>query len=321
MSDRYARQLMLPEIGESGQARLAGASVAVVGAGGLGCPVLASLAGAGVGRLTVVDHDLVEETNLHRQPLYDMAAIGRSKVDVALEKLTAMNPDVVVEPRAQRLTPDNADALVAAHDLVVDAADSFAVTYTLSDACHTARKPLVSAAVTGMSGYAGAFCGAGPSYRAVFPEPADSGTCATNGVLGSTVAVLGALQAQMALLILLGSEPTVLGRVVTFDGKRMSFGGFSFAGADEPPESLPFVGAGQLTADDLVVDLRSLAEAPVSPVPQALRLGVDEVDTLAAQRPAGRIVLCCRTGLRAARAAKRLAGCGVSRLALMAAGD
>ncbi len=321
MSNRYARQLMLPEIGESGQVRLAGAAVAVVGAGGLGCPVLASLAGAGIGRITVVDHDIVEVTNLHRQPLYDMAAIGRPKVEVAREKLAALNPDVMVAIRVERLTPDNAPALVANHDLVVDAADSFAVTYTLSDACRAAGKPLVSAAVTGLAGYAGAFCGSGPSYRAVFPQPGDAGTCAENGVLGTTVAVLGALQAQMALLILLGGEPTPLGRVLTFDGKRLNFGGFCFADADEPPMPIPFVGVSGLTADDLVVDLRSRAEAPASPVADALRLGMDQIDTLSSQIPQGRIVLCCRTGLRASRAARTLAESGISRLALMAAGD
>ena len=236
MSDRYARQTVLPEVGADGQARLAAASVLVVGAGGLGCPVLQYLAGAGVGRLTIVDHDTIEETNLHRQPLYAMADIGRPKADVAAAALRALQSGRSRrEPVVERLTPQNAAALVAGADLVVDAADSFAVSYILSDACHAAAKPLVSASVIGMTGYAGAFCGGGPSYRAVFPDVSvEGGTCASVGVLGTAVAVLGSLQAHLALHLLLGLEPSVLGRVVTFDARRLAFGGFGFAGSPEP---------------------------------------------------------------------------------------
>ena len=231
MNDRYARQTVLPEIGAAGQAKLAAASVLVVGAGGLGCPVLQYLAGAGVGRLTIVDHDTIEETNLHRQVLYRMADIGRSKAEVAAEVLRGFNPEIAVTVVVERLTPQNAPALVAAADLVVDAADSFAVSYILSDICFAAAKPLISASVIGTTGYAGAFCGGGPSYRAVFPDVSvDGGTCASVGVLGTAVAVLGSLQAHLALHLLLGLEPGALGRVVTFDARRLAFGGFGFAG-------------------------------------------------------------------------------------------
>jgi sulfur-carrier protein adenylyltransferase/sulfurtransferase len=319
MTDRYARQLVLPEVGPDGQARLAAASVLVVGAGGLGCPVFQYLAGAGVGRLAIVDHDRVEETNLHRQPLYAMADIGALKVDAAARALQRFNPGVRVDTVAERLTPQNAAPLVAGADLVVDAADSFAVTYMLSDACHAAAKPLVSASVVGLSGYAGAFCGGGPSYRAVFPEVSmDAGTCATLGVLGTAVAVLGTVQAHLALHLLLGLEPTVLGRVVTFDAGRCAFGGFGFAGSSEPDTVVPFVAPEAVTADDLVVDLRSLEEAPVSPFEGARRLTVETIDALG--RPAGRVVLACRSGQRALMAADRLRERGLSNLALLALG-
>src|SRR4029077_3337605 len=266
MSDRYARQMVLPEVGAAGQARLAAASVVVVGAGGLGCPVLQYLAGAGVGRLTVVDHDTVEETNLHRQPLYAMADIGKPKAETAASVLKRFNPTITATPVVARLTPQNAAALVADADLVIDAADSFAVSYILSDACHATAKPLVSASVIGMTGYAGAFCGGGPSYRAVFPDVSvDGGTCATVGVLGTAVAVLGSVQAHLALHLLLGLEPTVLGRVITFDAGRLAFGGFGFADSPEPERFVPFIAPASVTADDLVVDLRSLEEAPQSP--------------------------------------------------------
>ena len=143
--DRYARQLALPEVGPEGQQRLERATVLVIGAGGLGCAVLPYLCAAGVGRLIVVDHDVVDESNLHRQPLYRTDDIGQRKAEVAWATLASLNPYVAVKAVCERLTPANAPALVDAADVIVDAADSFAVTYILSDECARARKPLVSA--------------------------------------------------------------------------------------------------------------------------------------------------------------------------------
>jgi sulfur-carrier protein adenylyltransferase/sulfurtransferase len=322
MSDRYARQTVLGEVGAAGQARLAATSVLVVGAGGLGCPVLQYLAGAGVGRLIVVDHDLVEETNLHRQPLYGMPDIGKPKAVSARMALLRFNPAIAIDAIVERLTPQNVTRLVADADLVVDAADSFAATYILSDACHAAGKPLVSASVIGLTGYAGAFCGGGPSYRAVFPDVSvGGGTCATVGVLGTAVAVLGGLQAHLALHLLLGLEPTVLGRVVTFDAAKLAFGGFGFAGSPEPDAYVPFIAPDAVGDDDLVIDLRSLEEAPQSPFTGAHRLDVDHVAEIATQPTAGRrIVLCCRSGQRALAAADRLRAQGMENLALVALG-
>ncbi len=281
MTDRYARQAVLPEIGDAGQARLAAASVLVVGAGGLGCPVLQYLSGAGVGRLTIVDHDTVEETNLHRQPLYGMPDIGKPKAEAARATLQRFNPHVRVDAVPERLTPQNVARLVADADIVVDAADSFAVTYMLSDICFAVAKPLVSASVIGMTGYAGVFCGGGPSYRAVFPEVSvDGGTCATVGVIGTAVATMGSLQAHLTMHHLLGLQPAVLGRVVTFDARRVAFGGFAFAGSPEPEEQVAFIAPDQVRADDIVVDLRGLDEAPVSPFAGARRLVVDTIEQL-----------------------------------------
>ena len=322
MSDRYVRQMMLGEVGVAGQARLAAASVLVVGAGGLGCPVLQYLGGAGIGRIVIVDHDMVEESNLHRQPLYGMADIGKPKAEAARDRLLRFNPGIAIEARVARMTPQNVGALVDGVDLIVDAADSFAATYILSDACHEVSKPLVSASVTGLTGYAGAFCGGGPSYRAVFPDVAvDGGTCATVGVLGTAVAVLGGLQAHLALHLLLGLEPSALGRVITFDAGRLVFGGFGFAGASEPDTSLPFIAPGQVAPDDLVIDLRSLEEAPRSPFTGARRLDLDHVGEIATEPlPSQRIVLCCRSGQRALAAAERLQARGIEKIALVALG-
>ena len=316
---RYARQTILGEVGPAGQARLAGAHVLVVGAGGLGSPVLQYLVGAGVGRITVVDHDTVEVTNLHRQPLYRMSDIGRPKVEAAREALRGYNPEVRLDAVAERLTPQNAASLVAASDVVVDAADSFAVTYMLSDACFASGKPLVSASVIGLTGYAGAFCGGAPSYRAVFPDVSiDGGTCDTVGVLGTAVAVLGGLQAHIALHLLLSLEPSPLGKVVTFDAKRLAFGGFGFDGSPEPDEAVPFIAADAVKPDDIVVDLRGLDEAPVSPFAGARRLVVDTIDEL--EKTDSRVVLACRSGQRSLMAADRLRARGMTNVALVALG-
>lgn len=323
VNERYARQMVLPQVGQPGQARLQAASVLVVGAGGLGCAVLPYLCAAGVGRLVIVDHDRVEESNLHRQPLYGMCDLDQLKTHAARERLSQMNPEVQIDAVAQRVTPANAAALVTATDIVVDAGDSIALTYVLSDACRRAGKPLVSASALGLSGYVGVFCGGAPSYRAVFPDmPRHASACSEAGVLGSTVGVMGCLQAQMTLALILGLEPSPLGRLISVDLGALRFGGFSFASAQEPAEALPFIAPADLRADDCVVDLRALTEAPRAAAPGALRISVDEL----AERPPQldkerRVVLCCRTGVRAWRAARALQDRGYRNLALVALGD
>jgi sulfur-carrier protein adenylyltransferase/sulfurtransferase len=324
MSDRYARQEILAEVGLEGQARLAAATVLVVGAGGLGCAVLQYLTAAGVGRLIVVDHDLVEESNLHRQPLYRMSDLGERKVHAARAALEAMNPGVQVEPVCARLSSVNAAPLIEAAKVVIDAADSFAVTYLLSDTCQHAGKPLVSASVLGASGYVGAFCGGGPSYRAVFPQlPRSAGSCAESGVLGTAVGVMGVLQAHLALALLLEWQPPLLGRVLSVDFRTLHVGGFSFAAAAEPTErAIPFIAPAEVSGNDIVIDLRSLTETPVSPFPAALRVGVEALEKAELQFPIEpRIVLCCRSGVRAWRAAQALRHQGHANLALIAMGE
>lgn len=324
MSDRYSRQSVLPEVGVAGQARLSAATVLVVGAGGLGCAVLQYLTSAGVGRLIVVDHDRVEESNLHRQPLYRMSDLGQLKVQAARAALLALNPAVSIDALAERLTAANAPQLVTQAELVIDAADSLAVTYVLSDACQHSRRPLVSASVLGLAGYVGAFCGGAPSYRAVFPDmPRTAGSCAASGVLGSAVGVMGTLQAHMALALILGWQPSVLGRLISVDFRTLHVGGFSFAAASEPGGApLAFIAPDEVAVTDIVIDLRSLAETPVSPFAGALRVGVEALEEASMSFPREpRIVLCCRTGVRAWRAARALQSQGHSNLALLAMGE
>jgi len=324
MSDRYARQSILPEVGAEGQARLAAATAVVVGAGGLGCAVLQYLTSAGVGRLLIVDHDRVEESNLHRQPLYRMSDLGRPKVHAARAALLQSNPAVRIDTLEERLGPANAAPLVAAADVVIDAADSFAVTYILSDACRDAATPLVSASVLGLAGYVGVFCAGAPSYRAVFPEmPRAAGSCAESGVLGTAVGVMGTLQAHLALALLLKWQPSPLGRLISVDFRTLRLGGFSFTGAREPTgTALGFIAPTEVSPADIVIDLRSLTEVPVSPFPSAMRIGVEALEQARMCFPVEpRIVLCCRTGVRAWRAARALQSQGHANVALIAMGE
>lgn len=318
---RYARQMILPEVGAGGQQRLAKAHVLVVGAGGLGSPVLQYLGGAGVGRITLMDGDAVEESNLHRQVLYSMADLGHPKAEAARRRLLAVNPDLQAAALVQPLDAANAPAMVAEADLVVDAADSFAASYILSDTCRAQGKTLISASALGQSGYAGGFCGGGPSLRAVFPDlPAQSATCATAGVMGPAVGIIGALQAQLALKALLNHQPSPRGQLFIFRLQDLQVSAFRFDDAAEPEDALPFIAPSHIRPDDTVIELREAAEAPRLPAPHARRMA--RADMLAADLPrAGRIVLCCRTGLRAWGAAQDLRQAGYGNLALLAAGD
>jgi molybdopterin/thiamine biosynthesis adenylyltransferase len=321
--NRYARQTVLAEVGADGQARLAGAQVLVVGAGGLGTPVLQYLAGAGVGRLTVVDPDVVDRANLHRQTLYGERFVGTMKAAAATVALLDLNPEVRVQPVFGWLDPENAPGLVADADVVLDCADSFAASYTLSDACRAAGKPLVSASALGLGGYAGGFCGGAPSLRAVFPDlPARAATCATAGILGPVVGLLGCLQAQMALAILLGLDPSPLGQLVSFEAAGLRFGGFRFDGAQEPDRPRGFLSAAAIVPDDFVADLRGADEAPTAVAPWARRLAVADFGPGGPCPAAGqRAVLVCRSGLRAWQAADRLARVWDGDIKLVAIGD
>lgn len=317
--NRYARQQMLPEIGTVGQARLGTARLLVVGAGGLAASALPLLAGAGVGQITVVDGDRVEQSNLHRQTLFAEADLGRPKADVAAERCRALNHEVTVEPVRQVLTPANAGDLVGQADLILDCADSYAVSYTLSDVCSAARVPLISASVLGVAGYVGGYCGAAPSLRAVFPDaPDNAANCATAGVMGPVVAMLGAAQAQMAMAAILETEPRPLGQVLSFDMGTYRCTGFRFDEAEEPQAFFPFVARDDLSQSDVIVDLRPADEAPELVHPAARRILPDALtDHLTPDDR--RLALACATGLRAWRAAETLQDIWPGEIVLVAA--
>ncbi len=319
--ERYDRQQRLPEVGEGGQQRLAQSRVLVVGAGGLGSTLLPNLAGAGVGYLRIYDPDIVEEHNLHRQTLYTMADIGAPKAQRASQALVRLNPSCSVDAHQQSLTPATVAAAIQDIDLIIDAADSFAVTYVLSDICYAQKKPLISASVIGRKGYAGGFCGKGPSYRAVFPKlPRTAQDCNSIGVMGPAVATLGALQAQMALSVLLDHEPSPIGRLISVDLANWRFTSLCFAQAQEPQgEVLSFISEAEIALSDCVVELRGVDEMPTLITPHAVRISLDELPNWSAP-PTKRIVLICRSGVRAAQAAYQLNERGISNIALLAGG-
>jgi molybdopterin/thiamine biosynthesis adenylyltransferase len=222
---RYSRQLALPEWGEAQQVALRDASVLVIGAGGLGSPVALYLAGAGVGRLGIVDSDEVEVSNLHRQPLHFTPDLGSPKVQSAVAKLRFLNPDVQVEPYQARVTSTNVDALIADVDLVVDCSDTFATRYLVNDACCMAGVPLVEGGAVGMSGLVlSVRPGQSACYRCVFPAPpAAEATCAQAGILGPVAGVIGSLQALEAVKLLAGLDGALLDAMLQVDLAEASF--------------------------------------------------------------------------------------------------
>jgi adenylyltransferase/sulfurtransferase len=223
----YSRQMLLKEIGAAGQARLAGSRVLIVGAGGLGSPLVQYLAGAGVGFLGLVDADTLQASNLHRQPLYALADCGKLKVDLARAAALAINPDITVATHAIRLTADNALGLVAAHDLVVDCSDNFRTKFLINDAAVLARRPAVFASVYQYEGQLQVYKPepAHACLRCLWPEAtADGvvGNCAEAGVLGPVPGIVGSMQALLTLKILLGLDGQLAGQLLLLDFMAMS---------------------------------------------------------------------------------------------------
>ncbi len=228
--ERYARHIILDEVGEEGQEKLLRAKVLVVGAGGLGAPVLLYLAAAGVGTLGVVDDDAVDLTNLQRQIVHATDRIGMAKVESAKRALRGLNPEVRVVPLKERLDVGNVLALIAGYDLVVDGSDNFRTRYLLNDACYFARVPLVSAALLRFDGQLSTFKayleGDHPCYRCVFPEapPADLvPRCEEAGILGAVAGAIGSLQAVETLKELLGLGESLSGHLLIYDGLNATF--------------------------------------------------------------------------------------------------
>jgi adenylyltransferase/sulfurtransferase len=223
--ERYARHIVLPQVGGVGQRKLKASSVAVIGAGGIGSAVIPALAGAGIGRLTIIDSDVVELANLHRQPLFSEADEGKAKAEFAATFVARLNHLIEVEPKQERIDPQNAGDLLAGHDLVIDGSDNFATRLAVSDACVVLGIPLLSAAAVQFQGQVGLFRRQ-PCYRCFVGDAFDSDdcdNCAELGVLGALPATVGSFAALLAINSIVGVGPDQAGQLHLFDGEALSW--------------------------------------------------------------------------------------------------
>jgi molybdopterin/thiamine biosynthesis adenylyltransferase/rhodanese-related sulfurtransferase len=227
--DRYSRHILLPEVGEAGQAKLLASKVLLLGAGGLGSPAALYLAAAGVGTLGLVDADTVDASNLQRQILHATSRLGHAKVDSAEHALKDLNPDVRVVKHQERLTSENVDRIFEGYDVVVDGCDNFPTRYLVNDASIFHKKPVVHGSIFRFDGQVTVFdpAGGGPCYRCLYPEPPPphlAPSCQEAGVLGILPGVVGVIQATEAIKILLGRGTPLVGRLLTYDSLKMKFG-------------------------------------------------------------------------------------------------
>ena len=334
MDARYSRQVALPGFGADGQRRLGAARVLVVGAGGLGSAVIPLLAGAGVGTLTIIDDDVIEPSNLHRQTIHRTDAVGTPKAHSAAAFATALNPGVEATALVQRLTASTALELFAEHDLVIDGSDTFPTRYLVDDAARLTGIPSVWGAVSQYGGQVGvAWAAQGPTYRDLFPVPPAPGSvvsCAVGGVLPSVCGVIGSLMAGEALKILGHVGEPLIGRVTTYDALTGGFREVAYAAdPDAPPvtglidydafcgvapSDGPNLTPAQLEArlsDVTLLDVREPWEAEIAMIPGAMLIPLGALplalDSLDRSRP---IVAYCHHGIRSESARALLADAG-----------
>ena len=230
---RYSRHLILPEVGMAGQKKLMAASVLIIGAGGLGCPIALYLTAAGIGRLGLVDFDVVDRTNLQRQILYGESVVGVPKVEAAAERLKDLNPDVEIETYPERLTSENALQIMSDYDIIIDGTDNFPTRYLTNDAAVILGKPYIYGSIFRFEGQVSVFLSRpfngfdrGPCYRCLFPSPPPPGavpSCAEGGVLGVLPGILGALQAAEAIKLIVGIGEPLIGKLMLIDTLKMEF--------------------------------------------------------------------------------------------------
>ncbi len=224
---RYSRHIILPEVGLEGQKRLKAASVLCIGTGGLGSPLLLYLAAAGVGRIGIVDFDVVDNSNLHRQIIHSTSWIGKPKIESAKNRVLEINPDCQVDLYETRITSENALSLMEPYDVIVDGTDNFPTRYLVNDACVLLNKPNVYGSIFRFEGQATVFnYEGGPNYRDLYPEPPPPGmvpSCAEGGVLGVLCGIIGTIQATEAVKIILGQGTTLSGRLLLYNALEMKF--------------------------------------------------------------------------------------------------
>lgn len=354
---RYSRHLLLPEVGVEGQRKLKAARVLLVGAGGLGSPAALYLAAAGVGTLGIVDFDVVDVTNLHRQVIHGTSDVGRPKLQSATDRLREVNPFVTIEPYETRLTSANAIEIISKYDIVVDGTDNFQTRYLVNDACVLTGKPNVYGSIFRFDGQASVFCTPeGPCYRCLYREPPPAGmvpSCAEGGVLGILPGLVGTIQATEAIKLILGIGEPLIGRLLLIDslGARQrtvkirrdptcpacgtheltqlidyeEFCGLNVPEpvSDEVKEITPRELAERLARRDdfLLIDVREPHENGIARIPGArlIPLGVvgDAIPSLPRDTD---IVVHCRSGVRSAKAVRQLQAAGITRAWNLAGG-
>ncbi len=348
----YSRHLILPEVGLKGQEKLKDARVLLVGTGGLGAPAAQYLAAAGVGTLGLVDFDVVDESNLHRQILFTKDDVGKSKAQTAAARLRAMNPHIDVQVHETRFEASNAHGILRDYDMILDGTDNFPTRYLANDVAVLQGKPNVYASIFRFEGQASVFdARRGPCYRCLYAKPPPPGlvpSCAEGGVLGVLPGIMGSIQAAEAIKLIVGRGEPLIGKLLLFDALEMEFTKLrlaknpdcplcgpratikelidyeEFCGIrgeeEEVPEGIPAMDARALEArlarkDVLLVDVREPHEAEIARIPGGKLVPLHELAARAAELPQTEdIVLYCRSGVRSAKALQFLQTLGFKRV-------
>jgi adenylyltransferase/sulfurtransferase len=356
---RYSRHLIMPEVGMDGQKRLKAASVLLIGAGGLGSPLGLYLAAAGVGRIGLVDFDVVDFSNLQRQVLHGTPDVGRPKLQSARDRLRAINPDVRLDLYETRLSSANALQLFEPYDIIIDGTDNFPTRYLVNDACVLLKKPNVYGSIFRFDGQASVFYpGKSPCYRCLYPEPPPPGevpSCAEGGVLGILPGLIGCIQATEAVKLILGKGQPLVGRLVLYDALAMTFREFRVRRnpkcpvcGDQPTitklidyeqfcgvrgqEATPVSADGETTVDELkarldrgesvfILDVRNPEEYQICRIPGSTLLPLPELPRRLGELDRQReMVVHCKSGMRSQRAIAFLRQQGFTKLSNLKGG-
>jgi sulfur-carrier protein adenylyltransferase/sulfurtransferase len=351
---RYSRHLIMPEVGVLGQKRLKSSSVLLIGTGGLGSPLGLYLAAAGVGRIGLVDFDVVDFSNLQRQILHGTSDVGRSKVQSASERLRDINPEVQLDLYDTRLTSANALSIFQSYDVVIDGTDNFATRYLVNDACVMLNKPNVYGSIFRFDGQASVFYPPhGPCYRCLYPEPPPPGevpSCAEGGVLGILPGLIGCIQATEAVKLILGQGEPLIGRLLLYDAMAMScrefkvrrnpnclvcgdrptitqlidYDQFCGAGGQETPMTPD--SSGEVTVQELkkimdsgekvfILDVRNPEEYQICRIPDSVLLPLGELPLRVAELDKDKpMIVHCKSGMRSAKAIQFLKDQGFDKL-------
>lgn len=313
---RYERQIKLNELGFSGQEKLQNASVLIIGVGGLGCPAAQYLVGAGVGRMGLMDHDVVSLSNLHRQILFSEADIGKLKAEVAKRKLRQLNSDVDIEVHARAMTPENAEDIIQKYDIILDGTDNFETKYLINDACLLNKKPWVYASIYKNEGQLSVFnFNNGPTYRCLFPKTTKQNvSCEETGVLGTTSGILGVFQATEVFKVILGRETVLSGKLMLINCLSGTNQLLTIAKRPEEIEKIKDNGITPIKIecevsdkDKFYLDVREVFEQPKINSKRVIQIPLGEIQERLKEIPQNEEVLVfCQSGKRSKQVIKLL---------------